>query len=161
MPRRAVRLLDERIEPTVRKSSSTNKRYLASFVVFVSGKKEPETEEKVIDAPNHPAAVRIARTMCGNPMLFPVGRIARIPEANVTLLADQKGPKRYEALFEIYRRGETHRRPRTSRMIIEADGIHQARKMASEICRNTPSKVATANESDVVRCPQRNVRRIY
>lgn len=159
MSRRATRLLDERLEPLSRKPKP-ERRFLATFVVFVSGKEAPETEEKVIEAPNHPAAVRIARTMCGNPMIFPVGRIARIPERNVTPLPEGENRYKYQAAFEIYRLGNRKSRPHISLMNIEAEGIREAEKIARRIARETPLEVKGVHASDTVVCPQGNVRRL-
>lgn len=161
MPRRATKLLDKEIVPfRNRQSHKPEKRFLASFVVFVSGKELPDTEEKTIEAPNLPAAIRKARAMCMNPMVFPAGRVARIPDRNVTELSDSKPVRKYQATFEIYRLGNRSSRPHLSVMTIEAEGIHEAEKTARTIARETPLKVSGAHASDLVRCPLGNVKRL-
>lgn len=160
MPRRAVRLLDNRIEPKTKSTASGNKPYLAVFLLFLAGHQAPKEEKKTIEAPNLPAAIRTARQMCQNPSVFPPGIIARIPDRNVTPLPEQTRPRKYQAAFEIYRLGNRNSRPHISLMTIEAPGIREAEKIARGIARETPLRVKGAHASDKVICPTGNVKRI-
>jgi len=160
MPRRAIRLLDNRIEPTQKIIPSDNKRFAAVFLLFLSGNSTPTEEHKTIDAPNLPAAIKIARQMCLNPTLFPPGCVARIPDRNVTPLPQGAPIRKYQASFEVYRDGDRNRRPHIILKTIEADGIQDAIKKARTICRETPRLIRGNYSSDLVRCPAKNVKRI-
>jgi len=158
MPRRATRLLDDTIEPETKKTgSSTNKRFSAVFLLFLGGS-TPKQEEKVVEAPNLPAAINIARKMCLNPSIFPAGCVARIPDRNVTPLPDELRLRRYQASFELYRLGDRKRRPHTVLMDIDAQNIHEAIKKAKTIVRETPGQIPGAFASDLITCPAKNVR---
>lgn len=155
MPRRATSLLDDRIEPTLKKTLTPEKNYRAVFLVSVMGKPGRLEETMTISAPNSVAALKKARIMCHNPMIFPAGCVARIPEANITELHQEEKMRSYEAVFEVYRNGEMNRRPHTIRMKISAKNRHAAYEEAQDMCT---SSLAGKYSADIVKCPLKNIR---
>ncbi len=156
MPKRATRLLDEHIVPTRKRNANRSlKRFRADFLVFINGNTTPRHEEKTILAPNQPAAVKIARGLCMNPLVFPAGCVARIPERNVIPIEDDVKIRLYQAHFEIYRLGDRKRRPHVVLRNIEANSKAEAVKTAHAMCQ-LPFPGAYA--SDLVRCPAANVK---
>lgn len=158
MPRRAKRLLDDTIVPTKKKTgAASDKLYLAVFLVSQFSK--PGVREKyetTIEAPNRIAAVKMARMMCHNPMIFPAGVVARIPDDNVSEIQAEKKQRQYEAVFEVYRKGDTSSRPHLVHIRIMADNRMLAHAKAEQMCSGNLG--GKAFDSDLVRCPLKNIR---
>lgn len=157
MPRRAKSLLDQTIEPTQKKNARTiDKRYEALFLVSTINEPGVRHEHRhIIEATNSAAALKIARQMCHNPMIFPPGTVARIPEKNITVIEVKTKLRSYDAVFEIYRKGNMNSRPHLIRKKIEAKTRLEAFAKAKELCS---CSLGFASASDTVLCPLKNIR---
>lgn len=158
MPKRATRLLDDRLVPAAKSPvTKSEKRFSAVFLLFINGSTTPVHDERVIEAANATVALKIARAMCDNPSVFPAGCVARIPEKNISPLPDGVRMRRYQAILEVYRLGDRNRRPHLLPRNIDAPSRKDAVAKARELCENA-LRLPGVNASDLVRCPEKNVR---